>query len=587
MDVAPYALYSNLLSDIRSQIGVSAYRKIESGTYDWFGITFRERAAASVVASLYKKYESGMTKETQERALVKFLAVDSDCEKWVSKADQYGDDFLMGEFKAYLWKFWHHAGYPIVDHDYDVLRKGGVGPGASRLSNGGDFYTKLFSSRLSCTSRSLYHWYRRFVGNFPEWSNAERTRLLSHGEPAIVEGNRLSFVSKNDDISRSICTEPTLNMYFQLGFGSILSSRLEEQFGIRLETQQFKNRELARKGSLDGSYSTIDLSSASDSIGMKMLRECLPRDFMSFLERYRSPSTLLPNGKLHRTNMISTMGNGYTFPLQTVLFTCIVLSAFRLDGMEPIFPRGVCEGNFGVNGDDIVVPTRLAGKVLRLLHLLGFTPNKDKTFVEGPFRESCGGDYFLGRNLRGVYVKRLSEPQDYYSVINQLNLFSTRTGIRLSRAVGWLLSKVPFLPVPVWENDDSGIKVPFSAVQKQLKIDRDTQSIFYYAWTPATPPCIRISDRGLVVPRHLRRREFNLSGLFVSFLQGSIDSNRIMVKPDLVRYRRKRRIASNWDIPVIADLRFPVERDAMTIHLLKGWFDWERWKTAAYLNLFG
>jgi hypothetical protein len=64
--------------------------------------------------------------------------------------------------------------------------------------------------------------------------------LTNLGEVDIVEGNRLDFVPKNDDISRSICVEPTLNMFFQLGFADILNSRLKEFAGIDLENQQFK-----------------------------------------------------------------------------------------------------------------------------------------------------------------------------------------------------------------------------------------------------------------------------------------------------------------------------------------------------------
>lgn len=593
MGASPHALFSVLQKDLSHAIDPASFARIRSGEVDWPGISFRERASSSLMSSLLKKFEGGMTSETQRKALVKFEQVNTACSNWkLEDSELYGDDYLLGEFKKLLHGFWNRNNrLPLVDHPYDILERGNVGPGAAIGSPGGDFYTKLFSSRLSTTSSSLYFWYKRYTRSFAEWSNAELTRVLTYGEPSIVEGNRLSFVPKNDDISRSICTEPVLNMYYQLGFGNILQSRLKELWGINLTTQQFKNRELASFGSRTGQFSTIDLSSASDSISLPMLRWALPPDFLRWLEFMRSPVSELPDGRRVRLNMVSTMGNGYTFPLQTVLFTAVVLSAFRLDELAPIYPRGTSTGNFAVNGDDIIVPTRVTAKVLRLLKLLGFTVNADKTFVEGPFRESCGGDYFEGRNLRGVYVKRLRDPQDLYSVINQLNQFSTRTGILLPKTVQYLLKKVRYLPVPLWESDDAGVKVPFSVAKRHVRICRDTQSILYYAWTSTPPPRIRVGDWVLYTPRGFRRREFNSSGLFLSILQGSVNSSKredfIPLIPNEVRYRRKPRIAPNWDTPLtVTGDAFPEQEDTMTIRLLQGRFDWSRWETVAYMNLF-
>jgi hypothetical protein len=588
MGIRPHALYTELRADIHDQLP-HVLKSYDKGYVDWPGITFRERAATSILASFMKKYEAKQGEEQQQRALDKFLQVNSACENWVSRLDERPyDDLLLGEFKDFIYKFWHRGLHPIVTHEFDVLKRGAFGPGAAIGSPGGDFYTKFFSSRLSCTSASLYFWYKRYIRHFPEWANSELTRVASHGEPEIVAGNRLSFVPKNDEISRTICTEPLLNMFYQLGLGNILSSRLKDLWGINLETQQFKNRELARKGSLFESFSTIDLSSASDSISIAMLRKYLPASFLGWLEKYRSTHSRLPDGTLVRLGMISTMGNGFTFPLQTILFTAIVLSAFKVSGMVPAYPRGNSEGNFGVNGDDIVVPTAISQKVLRLLHLLGFSPNPDKTFVEGPFRESCGGDYFKGRNLRGVYVKRLSAPQDLYSVINQLSLFSTRTGIRLSRCTQALLKNVAFLPVPLWENDDAGVKVPFSVLASLHRGRKDTNgSIIYQAWTPNPPPVMRIADR-IYVPPGFKPRSFNPSGLLISILQGSVNSDGIPLLPKKVRYKRRRRIAANWDkCSLFMPALEPFDGNSETIRLftsrLEGW----RLETATYLNLFG
>lgn len=584
----PHALYSNLCQDLSDSVGSACLDNFQKGMTDWPGISFQERAAASIFTSFLKKLENGMTKTTQQLALDKFLQISQKCKGWEKRMDQFGDDFLLGELRASLNKFWLPNNIdPLVSHHYDILCKGGVGPGAGLGSPGGDFYSKLFSSDLTCTSLSLYQWYKRYTRAFPEWANAENIRLSSYGVPRIVKGNRLSFVPKNDDISRSICTEPVLNMFYQLGFGTILESRLEAFAGIRLKTQQFKNRELARKGSFSDSYVTIDLSSASDSMSIPMLKYLLPPDFFKWLEMLRSPECTLPNGQQHVGGMISTMGNGYTFPLQTILFTCIVLSAFKVDGLAPIFPRGLSEGNFGVNGDDIIVPKQISAKVLRLLHLLGFTPNKDKTFVEGPFRESCGGDYFNGKNLRGVYVKRLTTPQSRYSVINQLNLFSTRTGILLKRTVQSLTKTVKFLAVPLWESDDSGIRVPLEAVRKHLWKD-ENQSYLYMAWRSLPPPKLLLLEKLLLCPEPFKPRIYNPSGLLISILQGSVNENSIYLKPKVARYSQKPGVTSSWDsLAVSTAIELHEDYDSLTVRLFESRVDLSRFKTVTYLNLFG
>lgn len=591
MSLGSHALYSRLYTDLSQALSPLAVDNIRRGVFSWPEMSIKEQAGASLASSLLKKWEGSMTSDTKQRALQKFMSVNSSCGSWRLVTDeQYGDDMLLGELRQFLWEFWTRRNRsPLVDHPYDILERGEVGPGSAIGSLGGDFYTKFFSSKTATTDRSLYFWYRRYIRGFPEWNNAEETRIASYGDISVVEGNRLDFVPKNDDISRSICVEPTLNMYYQLGFGNILLSRLRELWGIDLTSQQFKNRELARKGSVDGSFSTIDLSSASDSISMKMLEWLLPPDFLRWLKLLRCSTSLLPNGERLVLNMVSTMGNGFTFPLQTIIFTGVVLSAFKMDRLAPDYPRGLHEGNFGVNGDDIVVPARITAKVLRLLHLLGFQCNPEKTFVEGPFRESCGGDFREGRNIRGVYIKSLNGPHDYYSVINQLNLFSTRTGILLPKLVQYLLSKVKYLPVPLWENDNAGVRVPFSVARRNVRINRDTQSILYFAWTSCPPPSIRIGEWCLYTPRGFKRREFNSSGLFLSVLQGSVNPDGIPLKPKKVRYRTKPRTAPNWDSPVTCSWTPNPEKEtesARTIRLFASRFDQGRFESAIYLNLF-
>jgi len=54
----------------------------------------------------------------------------------------------------------------------------------------------------------------------------------------------------------------------------------------------------------------------------------------------------------------------------------------------------------GVYGDDIAVRQSSALLLIETLKFCGFRTNVDKTFIHGPFRESCGADFFHGKNVR-------------------------------------------------------------------------------------------------------------------------------------------------------------------------------------------
>lgn len=576
MGVCPHALYQDLILDLKDVVGsdlISFFEKVSEPPPD---LGLKEAACFSILKSFLKKLEVDNSSVHDNRALLKFLQINLDCKNWVLQYRDSWDEVLFGELRRTIWDFFSSDStgqMPIFDSLDEFLHNGRVGPGAAIGAKGGDFYTKMFASPLTCTNRGLYIAYKNYIKNFPEFSNAENIRQENFGEAHVVQGNRLSFVPKNDQISRTICIEPSLNMFIQLGAGHVIERRLLSAFGISMADQPFKNRELARRGSVFGDLVTCDLSSASDSMSLKMLRAVLPKHVYDMLRLLRSPSCDIDGLGQVELDMVSTMGNGFTFPLQTMLFSAIVVSAARARGVKLRFPRGRDFGDWGVFGDDIICPRSIWGDVSRLLDLLGFKINLDKTFVEGPFRESCGSDYFQGQNIRGVYIKRLESQQDLCSAINQLNLFSTRTGILLPRCVQHLFRKTKRLFVPRWESSNSGIHIPFALVSKTVPRDEELcGTAIYWRYEPVGVK-IRVLERSIWVPRGSKPRIYNPSGLFISFLQRSINSFTIGVRHDDIKYKRKLGRAPFWDaLP--------------TVHPLSGWFPWQRWDTAVYLNLY-
>jgi hypothetical protein len=474
--------------------------------------------------------------------LHKFLDVNERCRNWHLELNTSKEEMLFNLLKKELDDFFHPGGELLVNSYYDLLSNGRLGPGASLGALGYDFYTKLYSSVLTCTSSDLYNMYGDWLSWFPDWVDAEISRLLHFRSHEVVSSSRLRFVPKSTRISRTICVEPSLNMFYQLGLGKLIEERLTTAHGISLSTQPDRNRWLAKFGSLTDSISTIDLSSASDSMSLGMLREVLPEWVYDLLCTLRTPYTRL-NEREIRLEMVSTMGNGFTFPLQTCLFSCLVKVCTKFH-----FGSADVWGNhtplWGVFGDDIACHRDVTRDVIRMLEVLGFAVNADKTFVEGPFRESCGHDYFKGVNVRGVYVKTLKTMQDRYVAINLLTKWCDVHGIHLPGTLAYLASTVRRVIVPLHEQDDSGIKVPLSVAGSRF--DRGRQAFLYACYT-VVPRFLLVKSDRISVPFGQKHRHYNPHGLLLSMLHGSVVDGKIGTRLRSVKYRRITRSTHNWD----------------------------------------
>lgn len=224
-----------------------------------------------------------------------------------------------------------------------------------------------------------------------------------------TRGAVLFTVPKKTDIDRCACKEPDFNMYLQKGVGLHIRRRLQ-RFGINLNDQAI-NRRLAHAGSLSGELATLDLSSASDTITIEAVRALLPTDWFLYLNDIRSQEVLV-DGRYHRTHMFSSMGNGFTFELESLIFWALARTVCYFEGIS---------GIVSVYGDDIIVPSRAFDMVTWALSVFGFTVNESKSFATGPFRESCGGHYHEGEDVTPFYLKR--RPTHLTDVIRVANQF--------------------------------------------------------------------------------------------------------------------------------------------------------------------
>ena len=216
------------------------------------------------------------------------------------------------------------------------------------------------------------------------------------GVYCVSDGNKVVLVPKNAKTERSIAVEPSLDTYFQLGIGRLMRYGLR-RFGVDLSSQE-PNRDLARYGSLTGKVATVDLSMASDTASKVVIENMFPADWLLAMKCCRSSHWRM--GKASGVYAkFSSMGNGYTFEMETVLFLATALAVADELGL----PKWeVC-----AFGDDLTIGVEGYDLLTRALAFLGFKTNGDKSFGTGPFRESCGKDYFLGTNVRPYFVRSL------------------------------------------------------------------------------------------------------------------------------------------------------------------------------------
>lgn len=204
----------------------------------------------------------------------------------------------------------------------------------------------------------------------------------------MTYSNRIELVPKNWKTDRTIACEPEGNLPLQLAFDTYAKRKLK-RFGIDLADQS-ANQRRAKHASIHDDYVTVDFKAASDTISYNTVAWLLPYDWFDFLRRTRSPlyRGVFGQGKYSK---FSSMGNGVTFCLETLIFAAAC--------------HAVGSRNYLVYGDDVIIEKKFWRDYKQLTRFLGFTINSEKSFADGPFRESCGGDYFDGIDVTPVYIR--------------------------------------------------------------------------------------------------------------------------------------------------------------------------------------
>lgn len=472
-------IYSQLFASLREDLGI--HHTLKECINAPIALDGLYVARAALCESFYKKLQPlEADKKLSDRAYEGFIQANNKCRSW-APVDY---DFIIrcrrkAEQELSILKDWTWQ---------DYLRHSGLipGTGSSLFSRGqNSFYEKLFVNRLVTTDPALHAELMRFyAATNRTLLAAEQQRQAITGEVVtVVNFSRLGVVRKNAMTDRTICTEPSLNMIFQRALGEGINTALRAFYGYDEALQPDRNREHARLGSLYGNLATIDLSSASDTISLALCEAILPSWIYAAILDCRSPNTLL-DGKLVPLAMVSSMGNGHTFPLETYIFSLITRMTAAEHGV-PFVRYDSCSNNglaYGVFGDDIICPSVLFDSLNERLIQCGFIPNLEKSYNTGFFRESCGSDWYNGYNVRGIYIKRLDRVQDRFNAFNRLMRWGLIHKFQLYRTLSELLSDDWLRKaIPTSEPDVCGYKVPESYAP------RTRYGYKYSAWVAVKP----------------------------------------------------------------------------------------------------
>jgi len=386
-------------NDVDSLLGIAD--SLSSQMYDDASSHF----LANQVACLIKKYPFPVSLGSfrpKEKAWEKFLQAEARCAQ-VNEYFRSAHDLdapVQFHFKA-MRDFIYHVLGPVVDRTswYEMCD---FGPGAS-IGVGGHAtnLNRKLCSDWTASPGALDYGYAAFVHDWNlirSFSGRSGIQILDPAELrrkfrekcTLVRHNKIAFAPKTTVTDRVIAVEPFINGFLQKGLDQLMRLKLK-RVGLDL-SDQTKNSEGARLGSLyddELSFATIDLSSASDSISEELCRNLLPPDWFDIMNSIRSKS-FSHDGVVRRYEKFCSMGNGFCFPLETLLFAA---AAHAVGCKSP-------GHDFVVYGDDIVLQRRRARDLLVLLEVMGFAVNSGKTFIEGPFRESCGRDWFGGEDVR-------------------------------------------------------------------------------------------------------------------------------------------------------------------------------------------
>jgi len=193
----------------------------------------------------------------------------------------------------------------------NVVPKHGPGATADKLRGNAKYKQQEWPGRLE-----EYFPAGEYI--FPNWRHYDASRL-HYLEPGAERPVKVISVPKTLKTPRIIAVEPTAMQYVQQGIMEVLVdaiSRSDNMGSIVGFDDQGPNQSMARRGSIDGSLATLDLSEASDRVSNQHVRLLLSRHphLARAVDACRSRKADVPGHGVQRLAKFASMGSALTFP---------------------------------------------------------------------------------------------------------------------------------------------------------------------------------------------------------------------------------------------------------------------------------
>lgn len=352
---------------------------------------------------MYKKMEIQCTPAREKAALDSFVS----CEKELKQIDSRFSEIDLSEFRR-LSAILFGDSFDAINREIDSFEldpRHGPGATADKLRGNAKFVQTQWPERLE----SVFPYGEYVLPSYRYW-NPDQVEFLTPGEELPV---KVTLVPKTLKTPRVIAIEPTAMQYMQQGLLQSLIPKLESSSTSRDFvgfTHQQPNRDLAREGSVTQSLATLDLSEASDRVLNSLVLEmCKPwPSFSEGVQASRSRTAELPDGMRIRLSKFASMGSALCFPMEAMVFTTLVFMGIQNARSIRLSEKTIrsFSGKVRVYGDDIIVPVDCVTDVIASLEAFGLKVNHSKSFWTGKFRESCGGDFYDGEDVRPIRITK-------------------------------------------------------------------------------------------------------------------------------------------------------------------------------------
>jgi hypothetical protein len=398
--------------------------------------------AVRQITMAFGKIELDCSYERVQTAYQEYIKCESD----IRRGDRARSSMDLMDYRRVAHLLWRSLNSRLDRKIYNGELTPAHGPGATADSLKGN---RKFT---------LKEWTERLEGVFPfiewgvpvysvyDWVNEH----VDFREPGTERPVKVIHVPKTLKTPRIIAEEPTCMMFMQ----QAILAEMQEEFRVDNNARnlicfdsQIPNQVLAREGSANGRLATLDLKEASDRVSNQLVRE-LFANFPHIGEAVQVVRSRKADvqGKVIRLAKYASMGSALTFPLEAMVFCTLVFLGIEKELNRPLTQTDIKNlyGQVRVYGDDIIVPVQFVSSVIHVLEHFGAKVNLRKSFWNGKFRESCGGDYYAGMSVdiarvRKVFPKSLKDGEEIESIVALRNqLFE----LGYEHTVDWLDARI-------------------------------------------------------------------------------------------------------------------------------------------------